>query len=109
MIEFRAAGSPLGVSRAIERYAGGQHGVSALVVPWESDGATIRMAVTAVKADGWAIEHTNLGTLHLSALGQDATQVAVEPHPARGAERPELAALFERFAGQIQSKFQAPA
>ena len=34
------------------------------------------MAVTAVKSDGWAIEHTNLGTITLTA-DEDATRVAI--------------------------------
>ena len=70
-ITFTAAGSPQVVSRAIEEYARGQGHVSAIVVPWESSGTTLSMAVTAVKSDGWAIEHTNLGTIRL-----DLTQSA---------------------------------
>jgi type II secretory pathway component GspD/PulD (secretin) len=62
-IEFVADGSPKVVSRAIEEFARAQGHVTAIVVPWESDATTLSMAVTAVKSDGWAIEHTNLGTI----------------------------------------------
>ena len=48
------------MSRAIEEFARSQGHVTAIVVPWESDATTLSMAVTAVKSDGWAIEHTNL-------------------------------------------------
>ena len=68
-IEFVANGSPKVVSRAIEEFARGQGHVTAIVVPWESDGTTLSMAVTAVKSDGWAIEHTNLGTIRLADAG----------------------------------------
>jgi hypothetical protein len=57
-----------------------------------------------VKADGWAIEHTNLGTIRLTDLGNDATRVAIAPDERR-AGAPQLGALFERFAQQLQRKF----
>ena len=100
LAEFTAAGSPSRVSRAIEELARAQ-GISALVVPWESDAAALSIAVTSVKADGWAIEHTNLGTIRLTDLGNDATRVAIAPDERRTAV-PQLGALFERFAQQVR-------
>ena len=47
-LTFTATGSPQVVSRAIEEYARTQGHVTAIVVPWESDATTLRMAVTAV-------------------------------------------------------------
>ena len=106
-MNFLAEGSPRVVSRAIEEFARAQGHVTAIVVPWESDDTTLSMAVTAVKSDGWAIEHTNLGTIRLVDAGPDRTGVAV----AVAAELPDhpepqaLAAVFDRFARQIQSRF----
>jgi hypothetical protein len=103
MIEFTASGPAIVISRAIEEYARAQGHVNALVVPWESDARRLRMAVTSVKSDGWAIEHLNLGTIVLTASGDETTRVAVEP-PASPQE-PTLAAVFDRFARQLQTKF----
>jgi hypothetical protein len=105
MIEFTAAGSSRVLSRAIEAYATGQGNVTAIVVPWESDAATLRMAVTSVKSDGWAIEHTNLGTITLTDLGNDRTRVAIAPHEPDHVEKQELTTFFDRFAGKVQSQF----
>ena len=92
------------ISRAIEEYARSQGSVNALVVPWESDASTLSMAVTSVTIDGWAIEHTNLGTIRLTAIGDEATRVAIEaPDPATCGE-PQRAAVFDRFAAQLQKK-----
>jgi len=106
-VEFVAAGSPPAVSRAIEEYARGQSGVSAIVVPWESNAVTLSMAVTSVKSDGWAIEHTNLGTILLTDLGRERTRVAVAPQPPDHPDRTQLAAVFERFARELQRRFEA--
>ena len=103
-IEFVANGSPKVVSRAIEEFARGQGHVTALVVPWESDDTTLSMAVTAVKSDGWAIEHTNLGTIRLVDAGQDRTGVAIAAEPPNHPEPQQLAAVFDRFVRQIQSR-----
>jgi hypothetical protein len=103
-IEFVANGSPKVVSRAIEEFARGQGHVTALVVPWESDDTTLSMAVTAVKSDGWAIEHTNLGTIRLVDAGQDRTEVAIAAEPPNHPEPQQLAAVFDRFVRQIQSR-----
>ena len=106
MFEFTATGSPPVVSRAIEHYATGQGSLNAIVVPWESDRVTLRMAVTSAKGDGWAVEHTNLGTISLTDLGNDLTRVAIAAHEPDHPERQKLVSLFDRFARQLQSKFE---
>jgi hypothetical protein len=109
MIEFVASGSARALSRAIEEFAADQRLVSAIVVPWESDATNLSMSVTAVTGDGWAIEHTNLGTIRLTDLGNDRTRFAAEAdevsdqsHP----DQPKAAALFERFVHQLQGRLQ---
>jgi hypothetical protein len=104
-VTFTASGSPQVVSRAIEEYARGQGHVSAIVVPWESDGTTLSMAVTAVKSDGWAIEHTNLGTIRLIDAGREHTEVAIAAELSDHPEHQKLAGLFERFVRQVQNRF----
>jgi hypothetical protein len=104
-VTFTATGSPQIVSRAIEEYARGQGHLTAIVVPWESDGTTLSMAVTAVKSDGWAIEHTNLGTIRLIGAGQERTAVAITAEPPNHPEPQKLAAVFDRFVQQVQSRF----
>src|SRR5205814_9459359 len=103
-LEFIANGSPRVVSRAIEEYARGQGHVTAIVVPWESDATALSMAVTAVKSDGWAIEHTNLGTIHLADAGPERTAVEIAAELPNHPEQQQLAAVFERFVRQIQSR-----
>ena len=105
VIRFTVAGSPQTVSRAIEEYARGQGRVSAIVVPWESTRETLSMAVTAVKADGWAIEHTNLGTIRLTDAGQERTALAITAEPPEHPEQQQLTALFDRFIQQVQGRF----
>ena len=105
-IEFTVTGSPRAVSRAIEQYATGHGSLHAIVVPWESDELTLSMAVTSAKGEGWAIEHTNLGTIKLTDLGNDMTRVTIAAHEPDQAENQKLAALFDGFAQQIQSKFR---
>lgn len=107
MFTFTAAGSPQVVSRAIEEYARSQGHVTAIVVPWESNGTMLSMAVTAVKSDGWAIEHTNLGTIRLIDAGQERTEVAIAAEPPDHPEPDKLAAVFDRFARQLHSQFHA--
>jgi hypothetical protein len=104
-VEFVATGSPRVVSCAIEEFARGQGHVTAIVVPWESDDTTLSMAVTAVKSDGWAIEHTNLGTIRLADAGHDRTEVVIAAEPPNHPEPRQLAAVFDRFVRQIQSRF----
>lgn len=103
-MEFIAAGSPLVVSRAIEEYARAQGHVTAIVVPWESDDTTLNMAVTAVKSDGWAIEHTNLGTIRLAGAGPERTAVAISAEVPDQPEPLTLIAVFDRFVRQIQTR-----
>lgn len=103
---FTATGSTLAVSRAIEEYARGQSHVNALVVPWESDGKTLSMAVTAVRSDGWAIQHTNLGTIRLMDAGPERTEVAIVAEPPDHPEQQTLVAVFDRFVQQVRSRFQ---
>jgi len=104
VVRFTVTGSPQTVSRAIEEYARGAGHVTAIVVPWESDGTALSMAVTAVKADGWAIEHTNLGTIRLIDAGQERTELAITAEPPDHPDQPQLTALFDRFVRQVQSR-----
>ena len=104
--EFTAIGSPSVVSRAIEGYATGQGSLNAIVVPWESDRITLCMAVTCAKGEGWTIEHTNLGTIRLTDLGNDMTRVAIASHEPDHIEKQKMMALFDGFARQIQSRSQ---
>ena len=105
IIRFTVTGSPQTVSRAIEEYARGAGHVTAIVVPWESDSTALSMAVTAVKADGWAIEHTNLGTIRLIDGGEERTELAITAEPPDHPERQQLTALFDRFVRQVHSRF----
>ncbi len=93
------------ISRAIEECARAQGNVNALVVPWESDASTLSMAVTAVRIDGWAIEHTSLGTITLTAVGDEITRVAIDAPEQAPRSEPTLAAVFDRFAQQLQKQF----
>ena len=104
-ITFTATGTPQVVSRAIEEYARGQGHLTAIVVPWESDRTTLSMAVTAVRSDGWAIEHTNLGTIRLFDAGQERTRVAITAEPPDHPEPQKLAAVFDRFVQQVHGRF----
>ena len=103
-MEFEAPGSPTELARAIEAFAQGRGSVTAIVVPWESDAASISMAVTSVKADGWAIEHTNLGTISLTADGA-ATRIALVA-AAGGSVDEKLAAVFGRFARDVRTHLE---
>jgi hypothetical protein len=105
-LRFTAAGSPQALSREIEEIARSQGRLNALVVPWESDGKTLSMAVTAVKSDGWAVEHTNLGTIRLIDAGRERTEVAIAVELRDHPEQQSLAGVFDRFVGQVRSRFQ---
>jgi hypothetical protein len=107
-MEFIARGSPKTVAERIEQCAVAQGNVTALVVPWESDRATLSMAVTAVKGDGWAIEHTNLGTIKLTAAGDERTTVTIAADEPNHPEKQKLAVVFERFAQAVSRTIQAP-
>jgi hypothetical protein len=107
IIEFTVSGSPHALSSAIEQFAIGQGSLHAIVVPWESDEVTLSMAVTSSRADGWAIEHIDLGTIRLTGLGNDQTLVALAPREPKHADKKQLAALFDGFARDLQSKLQS--
>ena len=109
IVRFIATGTPRALSKAIEEDAQRKGSVSVLVVPWESDDVTLSMAITLVKSDGWAIEHTNLGTVRLTDLGQGRTDVQVVAHQTDPAERDRLGPLVDSFGMQLQSRFQAMA
>lgn len=99
-MEFVASTPARSLAGEIEAYAVAEGRVSALVVPWESTPSTLSMAVTAVSGEGWAIEHTNLGTVTLTDLGS-ATRVVIT-----GADvDAKLAGVFDGFAKQLQSRF----
>ena len=106
IIDFTVSGSPRAISRAIEEYAAVHGSLHAIVVPWESNDVTLNMAVTSAKADGWAIEHTNLGTVRLTKIGNESTRVVFAAHDPDHAEKKRLVALFDGFARQVQSKLQ---
>jgi hypothetical protein len=106
-IEFIAAGSPTAASRAIEECARGQGNVSAIVVPWESDASVLSMAVTLITGDGWAIEHTNLGTIRLTAAGMAGSRVTIVPDPRDHPEPRKLAAFFDRFVAEVRRQLDA--
>jgi len=111
---FTAKGPAKSLASEIEQYALAQGHVSALVVPWESSPTTLSLAVTVVRGEGWAIEHTNLGTVTLTDLGA-STRVTVmasptvDPGADGGATPGKLAAVFNGFAKQLRTKFEANA
>jgi hypothetical protein len=105
--EFVATGTARVLARAIEDWAQAQGPVTAVVVPWEGTATTMSMAVTSVRADGWAIEHTNLGTIVLTDLGNGTTAVALTADEPDLADKDRLLALFDRFARQLQRQFEA--
>jgi len=76
-VEFIAKGAARDVAHAVEQFAHAQGRVSAIVVPWEGTATTVSMSVTAVRADGWAIEHLNLGTITLTDRADGTTAVAL--------------------------------
>jgi hypothetical protein len=109
IVEFIAVGTPRALSEAIEAFARTRGAVSALVVPWESDEVTLSMAITLVKTDGWAIDHTNLGTVRLTDLGQNCTGVVVVSHESTQPEQERLAALVDGFGRDLAGRFGATA
>jgi len=106
LLQFTVPGSLREVSRAIEGFAAGLGSLSAVVIPWQSDRTTVVMAVTSTQGEGRFLEHTDLGTVRLQDLGNNSTRVAVEPRAMDHAEKQKMAALFVRFASQIQARFQ---
>ena len=112
IVHFTAQGSAKSLASAIEAYALAQGHVSALVVPWESSPTTLNMAVTAVRGEGWAIEHTNLGTVTLTENGAASTRVVVssaDAGPDADGTRTKLAVVFDAFATQLRTRFEATA
>ena len=107
LFEFMTAGSPRTVSGAIEQLAHGQGSLTALIVPWESDRAALSMAVTSTQGEGFALEHTNLGTIRLTDVGNDTTRVEVIADVQHHPEQQKLTKLFSRFSSEIQARFQA--
>ena len=99
IVDFTTRGANRALASAIEELAAERRVVSALVVPWESDATTVRMAVTATKVDGWAIEHTNLGTVELADLGSGLTRIVVT-----GDSSGETSSMLATFARQIERK-----
>jgi hypothetical protein len=106
LFEFTTSGSPTAVSSAIEQLATGQGSLTALIVPWESDRTTLSMAIASTQGEGWALEHTNLGTVRLTDMGNDTTRVEILADLNYHAENQRLAKLFGRFSSELQSRFQ---
>jgi len=109
LLEFTAVGRPRDLAAAVEEHAQRRRTLQAIVVPWESDAATLSMAVTSVNVDGWAIEHTNLGTIRLTDLGGGRTRVVITAHEPDHPQKERLLELLDGFARQIQTRFQADA
>ena len=103
LVSFMANGTAKTVAGEIEAFALAGGHVSALVVPWESTPTTFNLAVTSVRGEGWAIEHTNLGTVTLTDLGGASTRVDVAAADVDSG----LAAVFARFTTQLKSQFEA--
>jgi hypothetical protein len=106
LFEFLTPGTPRAVSGAIEQLAIGQGSLTALIVPWESNSSTLCMAVASTQGEGWALEHTNLGTVRLTDMGNEKTRVEVLADFQDLVEHQRLAKLFTRFTSEIQSRLQ---
>jgi hypothetical protein len=106
LFEFTTPGSPRVASGAIEQLAIGLGSLTALVVPWESDRTTLCIAVASTQGEGWALEHTNLGTVRLTDLGNESTRVEILADLQNRPENVRLAKLFARFSSEIQSRLQ---
>jgi hypothetical protein len=106
LFEFLTPGSPHAVSGAIEQLAIGLGSLTAIVVPWESDRSTLSMAVASTQGEGWALEHTNMGTVRLTDMGNEMTRVELLADLQDHAEHQRLAKLFARFISEVQSRLQ---
>jgi len=106
LFEFMTSGTPRAISGAIEQFAIGLGSLTAIVVPWESDRTTLCMAVASTQGEGWALEHTNLGTVRLIDMGNETTRVEILAELEGHAEHQRLAKLFARFSSEIQSRLQ---
>jgi hypothetical protein len=107
LFEFVTPGSPRALAGTIEQVASGVGSLSAIVVPWESNPATLSMAIASTQGDGHALIHTNLGTVRLTDLGNERTRVEVLSELSSDAEQQRLGKLFARFSSQVQSQLQA--
>ena len=107
LFDFVTAGSPRAVSGAIEQFAVGLGSLTAVVVPWESDENSLCMAVASTQGEGWALEHTNIGTLRLVDVGNENTRIEIFSDLKDHADQQKLANLFARFSSQLKSQFQA--
>ena len=106
LFEFMTPGSPRAVSGAIEQFAIGLGSLTAIVVPWESDRTTLCMAVASTQGEGWALEHTNLGTVRLTDMGNEMTRVEILADIQHHTDQQKLTKLFGRFSSEIQSRLQ---
>jgi hypothetical protein len=106
LFEFMTSGTPRAVSGTVEQLAIGLGSLTAIVVPWESDRTTLSMAVASTQGEGWALEHTNLGTIRLTDMGNETTRVEVIADLQDHAEHQKFAKLFSRFSSEIQSQLQ---
>ena len=106
LFEFVTQGSPRALSGAVEQLAVGQGSLTAIVVPWESDRTTLSMAIASTQGEGWALEHTNLGTVRLIDLGNETTRVEILADLQNHPENQRLAKAFARFSSEIQSRLK---
>ncbi len=106
LFEFMTSGTPRTVSAAVEQLAIGLGSLTVIVVPWESDRTTLCMAVTSTQGEGWALEHTNMGTIRLTDMGNETTRVEILADLQHHAEQQKLAKLFARFSTEIQTRLQ---
>jgi hypothetical protein len=112
IVDFMARGSARTVASAIETFAAERRLVTALVVPWESSPTTVNMSVTATRGDGWAIEHTNLGTITLVDVDGQRTRVVIadqtrqpDVHEPDQPVPHKPASALTAFARQIEQRF----
>ena len=106
LLNFTVPGSPREVSPGGLECALGQGSLSANVVPWESDRSAVTIAVTSTQGEGFALQHTDLGTIRLTEAGSEMTRVEIIAHHPDQGEKKSLAAHFVRFANHVQSRFQ---
>jgi len=107
-VEFTVQRPPRAVADEIEQLARAQGSLTALVVPWESSSGRLSMSVTSVKIDGWAIEHTNLGTITLTDAGGGTHVAASVSDDLDQAGNAKLATVFDQFARGIQRHLEQP-
>jgi hypothetical protein len=60
--------------------------------------------VTSTQGEGWALEHTNLGTVRLTDAGNDMTRVEVLADLDKHPENQRLGKLFARFSSELQNQ-----